>query len=127
LIALHNKYHNEGFSVLAFPSNDYHQELSTNADILSFWQREYPEAKFPIFAASHLPDNPIYRRLQQHLPESHVQHNFYKYLVDPTGRALALYHKRDNPMSLEPAIQELLQQFKQNKTNDTDPVLTDIQ
>ena len=45
---IYNQYKERGFVVLAFPSNDFQQELSTNEEIKDFC--EVYEISFPIFA-----------------------------------------------------------------------------
>jgi len=59
---------------------------------------------------SSLKDNPVYKQLQKHLPESHVRHNFFKYLVDRRGIAVRMYTKKDLPASLDGDIEALLNQ-----------------
>jgi glutathione peroxidase len=108
LALLHEKFQDQGFSILAFPSNDFHQELGTNEEIYNFWRHSFPEATFPIFAESSLAENPVYKRLREHLPDSQVRHNFFKYLVGRDGIAVAFYTKKQDPETLEPAIQNLL-------------------
>jgi glutathione peroxidase len=107
LADLHEKYQYEGFAVLAFPTKDFHQELDSNEEIRHFIQNEFPQASFPIFGESSLKDNPVYKRLQEQLPEQHVQANFYKYLVDRNGIAVALYPKKRDPVTLEADIEAL--------------------
>ena len=65
LAILHEDLMDEGFTVLAFPSNDFHQELGSNEEIASFWSNEHPEATFPVFALSSLADNPVYQRIYE--------------------------------------------------------------
>jgi len=109
----------QGFQVLAFPTNDFQQELSSNAEIAQFWSTNYPEAKFPIFAQSSLHENPVYQTLQQHLPnKQHVKHNFFKYLVNQEGVAVQLFHKSQDPLSLKGPILHLLQNnYQADKEN----------
>ena len=57
-----------------------------------------------------LKDNPVYKQLQDHLPNKHVRHNFFKYLVDRKGIAVKLYTKKEDPVSFEADIQALLKQ-----------------
>lgn len=108
---LQSKYGKSGFTVLAFPSNDFHQELETNDEIDTFLKRTFPEINFPVFASSSLKDNPVFQALQQQLPDEQVEHNFFKYLVDRDGIAIDLYHKRQDPLTLESAIEELLEEI----------------
>jgi len=114
LAELHETLQDRGFSVLAFPSNDFHQELGSNEEIMEFWRQEFPEATFPIFAESSLQDNPIYQRLREQLPNEHVKHNFFKYLVNRDGIAVKLFTKKQDPLSLEPEICELLDQIEES-------------
>jgi glutathione peroxidase len=110
LALLHETYEEQGFSVLAFPSNDFLQELDNNEEIHHFLQNEFPEVTFPIFGTTSLKENPVYQELQRQLPDEHVQHNFFKYLVGRDGVAVALFHKRQDPLSLKPAVEEMLKQ-----------------
>jgi glutathione peroxidase len=98
----------EGFSVLAFPSNDFHQELETNQEISNFWKEQYPEADFPVFASTSLTTNPVYQRFKEHLPHERVGHNFFKYLVNRQGIAVKLFTKKQDPFSFKADILELL-------------------
>ena len=108
LTDLHEKYEGQGFSVLGFPSNDFRQELPGNEQIQNFLNREFPQLAFPVLGESSLKENPVYRQLQQHLPDKHVQHNFYKYLVDRRGIAVDLFPKQREPITLESEIEALL-------------------
>lgn len=110
LAVLHETLQNEGFSVLAFPTNDFHQELSNDEEIRDFWSQNFPEATFPVFRSSSLHDNTVYQLLQQHVPNQKVQHNFFKYLVGKDGLAVALYSRKDDPLSLEDVIRGLIHQ-----------------
>ena len=108
LSRLQEMYRDQGFAVLAFPTNDFHQELATNPEIQSFLVEHFPQVNFPVFGISTLQDNPVYQTLQQQLPDQHVQHNFFKYLVDRKGRATHLFTKKQDPLSLAPYIEALL-------------------
>lgn len=64
---------------------------------------------FPIFGKSSLAVNPVYQRFEKHLPNDVVKHNFYKYLVNREGMAVKLFAKKQEPLSLQGAIEELLE------------------
>lgn len=96
--------------MLAFPSDDFHQELATNEKIQEFVHTNYPQATFPIFGLSSLQDNPVYQTLSRQLPNTHVKHNFYKYLVNREGIAVKFYTKPQEPLSIREDIEELLQE-----------------
>jgi glutathione peroxidase len=108
LAVMHEDLMEEGFTVLAFPTNDFHQEFTNNEEISQFWMTEFPEATFPIFALSSLAENPVYNRIGQHLPENHVKHNFFKYLVNREGVAVKMFTKKQNTLSLQEEIQQYL-------------------
>jgi glutathione peroxidase len=109
LVQLQERFKDQGFSVLAFPTNDYRQELGSNEEIRSFLDENFPDViNFPIFGLSSLKENPVYQRLEEQLPESHVKHNFFKYLVDRNGNAVTLFHKKQDPMTLVGEIEEVL-------------------
>jgi glutathione peroxidase-family protein len=92
---------------LAFPIADFHQELSTDAEIQSFLHERF-SINFPVLGVSTLHDNPVYRQLQQHIPDRHVQHNFFKYLVDTNGIAVQLFSKKQDPIDLVDDIEQQL-------------------
>lgn len=108
LTVLHDTFEDEGFEVLAFPSNDFHQELEDNEKIMNFVQQNFPEVTFPIFAETALNDNPVFQALQKQLPNDHVQHNFYKFLVDRRGMAVKMFPKAQDPLTMEDEIKALL-------------------
>lgn len=109
LAELQEKYKDRGFTILAFPTNDFHQEPGSNEEILSFVTEKYPQVNFPIFGKSSLASNPVYLKLERHLPNDVVKHNFFKYLVNRQGIAVHLYNKKTEPRSLEQAIEKLLE------------------
>jgi glutathione peroxidase len=111
LEVLQERYQGAGFTVLAFPTNDFRQEFDTNEEIGDFIQQEFPDVSFPVFGISSLRENPVYRQLKEHLPDQEVHHNFFKYLVGPNGIAVDLYSKKEDPLTLEPAIEKLLKEI----------------
>ena len=93
---------------MAFPTNDFRQELGSNEEIQNFVSENFEQVNFPIFGLTSLHENPVYQQLQKQLPEAHVKHNFFKYLVDQNGKAVKLFHKKEDPLSLTQDIEELL-------------------
>jgi glutathione peroxidase len=100
LAKLHEELSPYGFSVIAFPTNDFHQELADNESIFAFLQNKFPEITFPIMGLSVLQQNPVYRQLQKQLPEVMVDDIFYKILVDRHGRAIKAYNKEQIPLAI---------------------------
>lgn len=116
LAVLHEELMEDGFVVLAFPSNDYHQELESNEEISNFWSNEFPEATFPVFALSSLADNPVYQSISRQLPDQHVKRNFFKYLVNREGVAVKMFTKKQDPSSFKDEILQLLKRYRQIET-----------
>jgi glutathione peroxidase len=108
LAVLQSKYQSKGFSVLAFPTNDFNQELGSNEQIQEYVSEHFPQVSFPVFGMTSLKDNPVYQTFQRQLPNAHVQHNFFKYLVDQNGVAVSMFHKKEDPLTLEEHIEKLL-------------------
>lgn len=102
LEALHERYRERGFAVLAFPSNDFAgQEPGSNAEIAEFCRSTYG-VEFPLFAKLHV-RGPGQHALYAHLtglPEpvgGPVAWNFQKYLVDRRGRVVARFAPKVAP------------------------------
>lgn len=107
LSSLQHKYGARKFAVLAFPTNDFHQETGTNAEINSFVDLHYPDCGFQIFEKSSLKDSTVYKALSSQV-DGKVKGNFYKYLVNRKGEAVSLHGKKDAPFSFEQEIVRLL-------------------
>ena len=103
--------------VLAFPSNDYHQEYNNDVEIQNFVKENFPQTNFPIFSVGSLVTNPIYQQLQKQLPgpTGNVKHNFFKYLVNKDGIAIKMYTKKQDPLSFVDDIEALLLQEEESE------------
>jgi glutathione peroxidase len=114
LAMLQEKYQSKGFSVLAFPTNDFHQELGSDEEIKTFVSENFPQVTFPIFGLGSLNENVVYQQLQRQLPsdnnnqQQQVHGNFFKYLVDQNGVAVAFFNKQQDPLTMESEIEKLL-------------------
>ncbi len=89
--SLHRRYRDRGFTVLAFPSNDFLQETRDEAGIAQMCQmRGY---SYPMFARTHVRGGdqaPLYRFLTTSTGET-PPWNFGKYLIDRQGKPLAYF------------------------------------
>ena len=122
MIQIQTKFQNRRFSVIAFPTNDYHQELSSNEEIRNFLNENHPDLNFPIMGLSQLDENPVYQQLRQQLPNDHVKHNFFKYLVDRNGKAIKMFHKKQDPITFVDEIERLLDQEEEAEEGDSSQV-----
>jgi len=89
---VYEKYKNENFVIIGFPSNDFaSQEPGTNTEIATFCQKNYG-VTFPMMAKISVKGaniHPIYEFLTQKSKnggqDSEVQWNFQKYLINDNG------------------------------------------
>ena len=102
---LYQKYKDRGFEVLAFPANDFMgQEPGTNEEIRAFCTANY-KTTFPLFAKISVKGDdihPLYKYLTA-LPEfsGDITWNFNKFLVDPSGKVVARFGSKVDPMAEE--------------------------
>ena len=96
------KYQNQGFVVLGFPSNDFYQELSSNEEIKEFC--EGYRISFPLFASSSVTGSdkrPVCKFLTNssayQAMRGEVRWNFEKFLVDRKGQVIARYPSTVSP------------------------------
>jgi glutathione peroxidase len=105
LQAMYDRYHDQGFEILAFPANNFgRQEPGSNEEIKSFCYTKY-SLTFPLFSKISVKGgdkHPLYQYLTEQSPfPGEVEWNFQKYLVDRTGNVVARYHHRTKPLAEE--------------------------
>jgi len=105
LQALYARYRDQGFTILAFPANDFgEQEPGTNNEIAEFCYTKYSLA-FPLFSKiTVLGDHqhPLYRYLTEQTPfPGEIKWNFQKFLVDRSGSVVARYRPGMKPLTQE--------------------------
>ncbi|MFK7858741.1 MAG: glutathione peroxidase [Granulosicoccus sp.] len=96
---LHQRYSGQGFQVLGFPSGDFRQELSSEAEVAEFCELNYG-VSFPMFEKiSVTGDNahPLYRELAE-ATGTYPRWNFNKYLVNRKGEIVTHYDSGTKPM-----------------------------
>lgn len=112
---LHQKYHDKGLVILAFPCNQFGaQEPGTDNDIQQFCQLNYG-VTFPVMAklAVNGPDAaPLFEHLKDSarglLKTRAIKWNFTKFLVNKDGDVVKRYAPRTKPASIVTAIEDLL-------------------
>jgi len=110
---LYEKYRAQGFTVLAFPSNQFGaQEPGTDQEILEFVQQY--NVTFPMFSKINVngPDAiPLFqwvKKQAKYYTVERIEWNFTKYLVDRNGVPFKRYQPRIGPLELEDDIVALL-------------------
>ncbi len=105
-----------GFTVLAFPCNDFGaQEPGSAKEIKRFCKAKF-DINFPLFEKVHArgeSKSPLYKTLTEETAEGvkgEVKWNFTKFLVNPRGEVVARFESGVNPNSSEvhKAIEETL-------------------
>ena len=104
---LYERYRDRGFTVLAFPANDFGaQEPGTDAQIKQFCSSRYG-TQFDLFSKISVKgkdQHPLYAYLTNVKGfEGKITWNFNKFLVDPSGTVVARY-----PSGVEPTSAQLM-------------------
>ena len=115
LEALHRQFGPRGFTVLAFPCNQFGaQEPGDAAEIATFCTTSY-DVTFPIFAkvdVNGADAAPLFEALKAQAPgllgSRAIKWNFTKFLVDRQGRAVRRYAPTTKPEDIEADILKLL-------------------
>lgn len=105
LQTLYEQYRDQGFTILAFPANDFgQQEPGNNKEIAEFCYTKY-SLEFPLFSKiTVLGDHkhPLYRYLTEDTAfKGEIKWNFQKFLVDRTGQVIARYAPKQKPLTPE--------------------------
>ncbi|WP_209121097.1 glutathione peroxidase [Alkalihalobacillus sp. BA299] len=136
---LYNKYKNEGFTILAFPCNQFGgQEPGTDDEIKNFCSVNY-NVTFPLFQKVEVNGenaHPLYKYLREQKPqdvgmdessrlykhlknkvpelleESNIRWNFTKFLIDQNGEVVTRFAPTTSPEEIEGTIKELLFTYK---------------
>lgn len=103
---LYQKY-KDSLVIIAIPSNTFHNESKSNAEIKSFIQKSYDThfiiaEKAEVEGAS---QSPLYAWLthqsQNGMMENTVDEDFYKFLVNEEGKLVGIFAPSVDPMSEE--------------------------
>lgn len=116
---LYREFREEGFEILAFPSNDFAgQEPLEGKEIQQFCQMKY-EASYPILEKVHVKGqgaHPVYNFLSKRSENGNVSStprwNFHKYLIDKQGQVRTFFYTftRPNANKVKKAIRQLIEE-----------------
>lgn len=112
---LQQNYHDQGFSVLAFPCNQFGgQEPGSDEEVQNFCDTCY-HVTFPVFAKIKVNGDeadPLFKYLKAHAPgvlgTEAIKWNFTKFLINRQGEVVERFAPKDEPASLMPVIESLL-------------------
>ncbi|EYD75760.1 Glutathione peroxidase [Rubellimicrobium mesophilum DSM 19309] len=102
LQALYDDYKDRGLVVLAVPSDDFNQELGSDAEVKDYCELHY-DLDLPMTTISHVKGDaalPFFAWLREHGFEP--QWNFNKVLIGPDGRVAGTWGSNESPTG--PAI-----------------------
>ncbi len=105
LQTLYERYRDQGFTILAFPSNDFgKQEPGDNKEIAEFCYTKYA-LEFPLFSKITVlgeTKHDLYRYLTEETPfKGEIKWNFQKFLIDRSGQVIARYRPGMKPLTPE--------------------------
>lgn len=117
LESLQQKFGTKGFTVLAFPCNQFGgQEPGDEKEILSFCETNYA-VTFPLFEkllVNGEDAHPLYKHLKSAAPgllgTEAIKWNFTKFLIDRRGQVVDRFAPSTTPESIEGRVQEVLAQ-----------------
>ncbi|MBM7650489.1 glutathione peroxidase [Bacillus ectoiniformans] len=107
LQSLYEKYQDQGFTVLGFPSDQFmSQEFDQDTEIQEFCQLNYG-VSFPMFSKIDVKGkeaHPLFQFLTKEksgLLTGDVKWNFTKFLVDRDGKVVERYAPQTSPLKIE--------------------------
>lgn len=112
---LYQQYHTRGFTILAFPCNQFAwQEPADCNEIATFCQQQFA-VQFPLFAKTNVNGrraHPLFRYLKRAqagcLGTKAIKWNFTKFLLDRQGHVVARFAPSTMPETLAEKIESLL-------------------
>lgn len=112
---LQENYADKGFSVLAFPCNQFGgQEPDSDEEVFAFAVDKY-QANFPMFSKIEVNGSgacALYQWLKAAKPDEEgsadIPWNFAKFLIDKSGQVVARFSPQTSPEELTDAIEALL-------------------
>ena len=100
LQALYDRYRDQGLVVLSVPSDDFRQELDSNAEVKEFCELNYG-IDMPMTGVTHVKGrkaHPFFASLKDEAGFA-PRWNFNKVLIAPDGTVAATYRSRTRPLS----------------------------
>lgn len=115
LEALQKDFGDRGFSVLAFPCNQFGmQEPGSNDEIVEFCRTKF-DVTFPVYAKIKVNGSdahPLYQHLKSQqkgvLGTQGIKWNFTKFLIDTDGQVVERYGSQTEPAKIRDAIDSRL-------------------
>ena len=118
LEALYQKFKDQGFEILDFPSNQFKQAMGSDEDLANFCRLNY-KTTFTTFGKVFVNGSnasPLFKhlrkesasRIMRHFIKARIKWNFTKFLVDQEGNVINRYDPEVKPRDIEADIKALL-------------------
>lgn len=107
---LYEKYHQQGFAVLDFPSNQPTKSCPGTDEMVHQWCKDNYGTEFPRFKKVKVNGDdasPLYNFLKEKFPGD-ITEDFTKFLVNKIGKVVARYDAKTPISEIEQKIQEML-------------------
>jgi glutathione peroxidase len=112
---LHKDFNPRGFSVLAFPCNQFGEQEPGNAEVIERFCQQIYDIRFPIFGKIEVngPNaHPLYKWLTHEargvFGTASIKWNFTKFLVDREGKVQRRFGSITKPHQIRSKIEKLL-------------------
>ncbi len=110
---LYDTYQDQGFTVLAFPSNQFNQEPEPREEIEKHCTLQY-EITFPLFDKIYVKGDNIHplfdwlTTVKRGILTKGIKWNFTKFLIDRNGNVVKRFSPYSKPQKIKPHIEKLL-------------------
>ncbi len=111
---LYDKYREEGFEILDFPSNQFANQAPENEEEIKKNREKEFNVTYPLFKKIDVngdKEDPLYSFLKSEkggMLGSAIKWNFTKFLVDRKGEVIKRYAPTDSPEKIGPDIEKAL-------------------
>ncbi|WP_054660903.1 glutathione peroxidase [Secundilactobacillus kimchicus] len=109
---LYQTYQDQGLVVLGLPSNQFKQELATDAEASDYCQVHYG-VTFPMtkrVRVNGAEEDPLFTYLKAESGHGKIKWNYTKFLIGKDGHLRHRYAPMAKPAKIEPAIQQALRE-----------------
>lgn len=114
---LYQTYKDQGFEILAFPSNNFRNQEPLTGSTLETFCKINQQAHFPVFKRTHVIGEytaPLFKYLSNKSENGNIDSkpvwNFHKYLINKEGKVVDFYYPTTSPIGnkIKKRVEQLL-------------------